>query len=119
MASTPVISATGNRYSINLISAISPCGEPRRMEIEERATVWRFLFFLAALTEGRRERHAIGKQGVLSRRGARAHRARSTEVDARSPGNGPSVLRGAPLRVRERMIRLSRRWPPWCFILFL
>lgn len=46
---TPVIGATGSRYSVNLVSAISPCGELRWMRVEGRMNAARFIDFLAAL----------------------------------------------------------------------
>ncbi len=52
---TPVVGATGTRMKINLISAISPCGELRWMEVEGSMTAERFIEFLSRLIKGRRK----------------------------------------------------------------
>jgi len=51
---TPVVGATGKRFSINLISAISPEGELRWMEVEGTMTAEKFIGFLQRLIKGRR-----------------------------------------------------------------
>lgn len=52
---TPTVEKTGQRFSINLISAISPEGELRWMEIEGRMNGARFVEFLEAMIRGRRK----------------------------------------------------------------
>ncbi|NNF57641.1 MAG: IS630 family transposase [Rhodothermaceae bacterium] len=51
---TPVVGATGQRFSINLVSAISPEGELCWMRVEGRMNAQKFIDFLAALIRGRR-----------------------------------------------------------------
>ena len=52
---TPVVEATGQRFAVNLISAISPDGELRWMEVEGRMTGEKFVEFLARLIKRRRK----------------------------------------------------------------
>ena len=52
---TPTVQRTGQRFSINLISAISPEGELRWMEIEGRMNGERFVDFLRAMIRGRKK----------------------------------------------------------------
>lgn len=52
---TPVLEATGTHMKINLISAISPEGELRWMEVDGSMTAERFIEFLARLIKGRRK----------------------------------------------------------------
>ncbi len=52
---TPVVETSGQRFSINLISAISPDGELRWMPIEGTMTAERFIEFLKAMIKGRRK----------------------------------------------------------------
>ena len=50
-----MVEKTGQRFSINLISAISPEGELRWMEVEGRMNAERFIDFLRALIRGRKK----------------------------------------------------------------
>lgn len=52
---TPVVGATGQQFSMNLISAISPCGDLRWMEVEGRMTGQKFVEFLEKMIKGRRK----------------------------------------------------------------
>ena len=52
---TPVVRATGQRFSVNLISAISPEGELRWMEVEGSMTGDKFVEFLQRLIKRRRK----------------------------------------------------------------
>ena len=52
---TPVVGAPGQRMKINLISAISPDGELRWMEVDGSMTAERFIEFLSKLIKGRRK----------------------------------------------------------------
>ena len=52
---TPVVGATGQHMRINLISAISPEGELRWMEVEGSMTAERFVEFLSRLIKGRKK----------------------------------------------------------------
>ena len=52
---TPTVEKTGQRFSINLISAISPEGELRWMEVDGRMNGERFVEFLRALVRGRKK----------------------------------------------------------------
>jgi transposase len=49
---TPVVPSTGARFSINLISAVSPRGELRFMGVEGRLNTKRFIEFLKRLLQG-------------------------------------------------------------------
>ena len=49
---TPVVEKTGRRFSVNLISALSPRGELRFMVTEQRLTTALFLGFLKRLLHG-------------------------------------------------------------------
>lgn len=49
---TPVVPATGARFSLNLISAVSPRGEMRFMTLKGRMTADRFIEFLNRLMKG-------------------------------------------------------------------
>jgi len=49
---TPVVPATGARFSLNLISAVSPRGEMRFMTLNGRMTADRFIEFLNRLMKG-------------------------------------------------------------------
>lgn len=49
---TPVIPATGQRYGLNLISAISPRGQMRFMTVEGRMNAGKFIDFLKRLMVG-------------------------------------------------------------------
>ena len=51
---TPMVDATGKRFSVNLISAISPEGKLRWREIEGRMTAEKFIEFLQRMIKGRR-----------------------------------------------------------------
>lgn len=46
---TPVVESTGQRYSLNLVSAISPKGEMRFMTVEGRMNAGKFIEFLKRL----------------------------------------------------------------------
>jgi len=50
---TPVVGATGKRFSVNLISAISPEGELRWMEVEGNMTAEKFIEFLERMIKDR------------------------------------------------------------------
>jgi len=52
---TPVVDKTGQRFPINLISAISPAGELRWMEVDGAMNGERFVEFLEAMIKGRRK----------------------------------------------------------------
>ena len=52
---TPVVEKSGQRFAINLISAISPDGELRWMPVEGRMNGERFVEFLSRLIKGRRK----------------------------------------------------------------
>ena len=52
---TPVVEATGQRFAVNLLSAISPGGELRWMEIDGRMTGEKFVEFLRRLIHRRRK----------------------------------------------------------------
>jgi len=52
---TPVVGATGQRFSLNLVSAISPGGEMRWMEVDGTMTGERFVEFLERLIKRRRK----------------------------------------------------------------
>ena len=52
---TPVVEATGQRFAINLISAISPGGEMRWMEVEGTMKGEKFVEFLSRLIKRRRK----------------------------------------------------------------
>jgi len=49
---TPVVSSTGQRFGLNLISAISPRGEMRFMTVEGRMNAGKFIEFLKRLIKG-------------------------------------------------------------------
>lgn len=49
---TPVVPTTGARFSLNLISAVSPGGEMRFMTVNGRMNAARFIEFLKRLTTG-------------------------------------------------------------------
>lgn len=49
---TPVVKSTGNRFGLNLISAVSPQGEMRFMTVEGGFTADRFIEFLKRLMHG-------------------------------------------------------------------
>jgi len=51
---TPIVEATGQRYGMNIISAISPRGEMRFMTIEERMNAAKFIEFLKPLLHNAR-----------------------------------------------------------------
>lgn len=51
---TPVVPSTGARFSLNLISAVSPRGEMRFMTLNGRMTADRFIEFLNRLMKGAR-----------------------------------------------------------------
>jgi transposase len=53
---TPVVPATGQRFGLNLISAISPRGELRFMTVEGRMNADKFIEFLRRLLHGARRR---------------------------------------------------------------
>jgi hypothetical protein len=46
---TPVVAKTGHRFSLNLISAVSPMGEPRCMVTDQRVNAAAFIDFLRRL----------------------------------------------------------------------
>lgn len=52
---TPVVGATGQRFGVNLVSAISPGGELRWMEVEGTMTGEKFVEFLTRLIKRRRK----------------------------------------------------------------
>ena len=49
---TPVVPSTGARFSLNLISAVSPRGEMRFMAIQGRMNAGKFIEFLQRLIKG-------------------------------------------------------------------
>lgn len=51
---TPVIEKTGKRFALNLISAISPDGSMRYMQVDGRMNAARFIDFLKRLIKGRK-----------------------------------------------------------------
>lgn len=53
---TPVVETTGSRYSINMVSAISPRGHMRFMTVQGRMTAERFIEFLGRLLENQTRR---------------------------------------------------------------
>ena len=52
---TPTVGSTGQRFAVNLISAISPEGQMRWMEVEGKMTAERFIEFLERLIKRRRK----------------------------------------------------------------
>jgi len=70
---TPVVGATGKRFSINLISAISPEGELRWSEVEGTMTAEKFIAFLQRMIKGR------NKPVYLIVDGHPAHRAKAVK----------------------------------------
>lgn len=68
---TPVVGATGQHFSMNLISAISPCGQLRWMEVEGRMTGEKFIEFLERMIKHRK------KPVFLIVDGHPAHRAKA------------------------------------------
>jgi len=75
---TPVVPATGARFGINLMSAISPRGELRFMVIDGRVNAERFIDFLRRLQEG------VAQPIFLIVDGHPSHRARKTLEFVRS-----------------------------------
>ena len=69
---TPVVPATGARFGINLMSAISPRGELRFMVVDGRVNAERFIEFLKRLQEG------VEQPVFLIVDGHPSHRARKT-----------------------------------------
>ena len=69
---TPVVPATGARFSINLMSAISPRGELRFMVVDGKVNAQRFIDFLCRLM------HGIDSPIFLIVDGHPSHRARKT-----------------------------------------
>lgn len=69
---TPVVPATGARFGINLMSAISPRGELRFMIVEGRVNAQRFIEFLCRLM------HGVEQPIFLIVDGHPSHRARKT-----------------------------------------
>ena len=69
---TPVVPATGQRFSINLMSAISPRGELRFMVVEGKVNAQRFIEFLCRLL------HRADQPIFLIVDGHPSHRARKT-----------------------------------------
>ena len=67
---TPVVEATGQRYGMNLISAISPRGELRFMTVEGRMNAGKFIGFLKRLL------HNAKRPVFLIVDGHPSHRAR-------------------------------------------
>jgi transposase len=53
---TPVVETTGSRYSLNLVSAISPRGHMRFMTVKGRMSAPRFIEFLRRLIENQTRR---------------------------------------------------------------
>jgi len=53
---TPVVPATGQRFGLNLVSAISPRGELRFMTVEGRMDADKFIAFLRRLLHNQRDR---------------------------------------------------------------
>jgi transposase len=68
---TPVVSGTGARFGLNLVSAISPRGELRFMVVEGRVGAVQFIAFLKRLMLGR------NRPVFLIVDGHPAHKARS------------------------------------------
>lgn len=67
---TPVVAATGQRYGLNLMSAISPRGEMRFMTVEGRMNAGKFIEFLKRLL------HNTERPVFLIVDGHPSHRAR-------------------------------------------
>jgi transposase len=53
---TPVVQTTGSRYTLNLVSAISPRGHMRFMTVQGRMSAERFIEFLQRLLENQTRR---------------------------------------------------------------
>jgi hypothetical protein len=72
---TPVVQKTGRRFSVNLISALSPRGELRFMVTEQRLTTAVFIDFLKRLRDVRpfATAEALVEQMRLDEEGARAY----------------------------------------------
>ena len=68
---TPIVGSTGQRFAVNLISAISPEGQMRWMEVEGKMTAERFIEFLKRLIKRRR------KPTVVIVDGHPAHKAKA------------------------------------------
>lgn len=66
----PIVAATGHRFGMNIISAISPRGEMRFMTVEGRMNAGKFIDFLKRLL------HNAERPGFLVVDGHRSHRAR-------------------------------------------
>lgn len=67
---TPIVEATGQRYGVNIISAISPRGEMRFMTVEGRMNAGKFIEFLERLL------HNAKRPVFLIVDGHPSHRAR-------------------------------------------
>lgn len=65
---TPVVEATGQRYGMNLISAISPRGDMRFMTVEGRMNAGKFIAFLKRLLHNAKRRVFLIVDGHPSHR---------------------------------------------------
>ena len=82
MGQTPVVPATGKRFGLKLVSAVSPQGVLRFMVVDGRMTAVRFIEFLKACCTTRRGRSSSSSISI-PRTGRRW--SRSSRVDRRPP----------------------------------
>ncbi len=101
---TPVVETTGSRYSLNMVSAISPRGHMRFMTVQGRMDADQFIEFLKRLLENQTRRIFL----IVDRQSLGASRQEGARVCEKHPGDARAVLSAAVLPgAQSRRARLE------------